>query len=135
MENKKKFKFTCSICADVWKGFLMYFTTSKYFFTEDFKTKNYYKHFLYSIGINTLLILSLFFITNLAGTGIFFQLFLGGFLAYSYNFVREWWIASRYVDKDGLGDPKLFSFEDIIFGSYGGIVGSVIAIVIYNIIN
>jgi hypothetical protein len=60
---------------------------------------------------------------HLADTGAAFQLFVGGFGAYAVNFAREWYYGIRY--------KAPWSSIDLNFGSYGGILGALIYILIF----
>jgi hypothetical protein len=102
----------------VLKMILEYITNVQYFFKKEFITERYWKHFTYSLVF-------LFFITwlfhlyvDLADTGLFFKLFISGFLAFLGNFWREVYLKDKGVSK--------FSWGDVHFGSYGGIVGALI---------
>lgn len=90
-------------------------TTVRHFFTKDFLNENYYKHFFISIGtvyvINRLI--------DLTDTPLWFELFVGYLIGYMINFTREWYYAKKSKEIK-------FSFEDIVFGGYGGIVGALI---------
>lgn len=89
-------------------------TTIKHFFTRDFLNENYYKHFFASI----FLVFTLNRVFNFSGTPLLFELFVGYLIGYGINFAREWYYAKFKEAK--------FSWEDIIFGGYGGIVGALI---------
>jgi hypothetical protein len=98
------------------KLLLFSITTARHFLTKDFLNENYYKHFFASIVIAFLVQFSLDF----SGVVIWFQLFVGYLIGYGVNFSREWYY-SKYKKAP-------FSFQDIIFGGYGGIIGSLILI-------
>jgi hypothetical protein len=110
----------CPICPILWNNIKNYVSSLKYFFTKDFITENYYKHFLYSLVLTFFSIWFLLQHAHLADTGMPFQLFIGGFGAYAVNFVREWYYAKFK------GAP--WSFIDLNFGSYGGIIGALLAV-------
>ena len=104
-------------------GIVKFFTDMKFFLTEDFIKQNYYKHFLYSL---VLTIPSIWFANeymHLKDTGIGFTIFVSAFGARAVNFVREWVYGIRY--------KAPWSWEDINFGTYGGIIGGIIAAIIF----
>lgn len=100
------------------KGIVKYITDLKYFCKQDFFLENYYKHLIYSMVISYLG--ALFFSDT--QTDKFLMLFLGGFILYGINYIREWLNAKILLAP--------FSWTDINFGSYGGIVGVIIYILL-----
>lgn len=96
------------------KSLLFAVTTARHFFTRDFLNENYYKHFFLSIGI----VYIINRLIDLTDTPIWFELFVGYLIGYGINFAREWYYAKFKEAK--------FSWEDIIFGGHGGIVGALI---------
>lgn len=107
-------------------GIIKFFTDMKFFFTKDFVKQNYHKHFLYSLVLTIPCILLMLKFMHLADTPILFQVFVGGFGAKAVNWVREWFYGVKY--------KAPWSEEDINFGTYGGIIGASIAVVLYSLI-
>lgn len=93
-------------------------TNLQYFLKKEFVTENFYKHFFASMVILFLGIR----IFDLRGLPLPFILFLGYLGGYIINFSREWYLAKFK------GTP--FSSTDIIFGGYGGLVGTLIYILL-----
>jgi len=102
----------------VLEGIKDYFTSVKYFFKPEFKTKSYNLHFYYSILIGLVLMFGMFWLTPLSTVGILPQCIFGAFIAFGFNYVKEWiWKALYNIEPD---------FRDIYFGSYGGIVATLL---------
>ena len=110
----------CSICPIIWGNIKKYLTDTAKIFTKDFIKQNYYKHLLYSLVLTFFSMWFLLLHADLADTGMVFQLFVGGFGAWVVNFVREWYYGKKY--------NAPFDFTDINFGSYGGILGALLAV-------
>jgi hypothetical protein len=104
-------------------GIIKFFTDIKFFFTKDFIKENYHKHFLYSLVLTIPSIWFMYEYMQLKDTGIGFTIFIGGFGSRGVNFVREWYYGMKY--------KASWSWEDINFGTYGGIIGAIIAILIF----
>lgn len=121
-----KFKITCPICPDLLKRLKIYITDVKYIFTSDFKKENYHKHLFYSLVLTYFSMLILLKYFHLADTPVLFKIFVGGFGAYAVNFAREWYM--------GLKFKAPWSFTDLNMGSYGGIIGAILALLTYNIL-
>jgi hypothetical protein len=109
--------------ASIWPmlrdGIVKFFSDTQFFFTKDFTEQNYQKHFLYSLVLTIPSIWFMYEYMELAATPIWFHIFMGGFGAKAVNFVREWYYGIKY------NTPC--SWEDINFGTYGGIIGAIIA--------
>ncbi len=116
----------CTICPILWNNIKKYLTDTTKIFTKDFITKNYYKHLAYSFVLTIPSIIFLMHYAHLADTGLFFQSFIGGFGAYGVNFVREWYYGKFY------GAP--WDETDLNFGSYGGILGALVGVLIYSML-
>lgn len=112
----------CLICPVIWENIKKYLTDTTKFFTKDFITQQYHKHFLYSLVLTFFSVWFLLLNADLADTGIFFQLFVGGFGAWVVNFLRERYYTKKY--------NAPFDFTDINFGSYGGIIGALLAVLL-----
>jgi hypothetical protein len=110
----------CSICPILWNNIKKYLTDTTKIFSKDFVKQNYHKHLLYSLVLTFFAMWFLLAHANLADTGMPFQLFVGGFGAYGANFVREWYYGIKY------GAP--WDFTDLNMGSYGGIIGALLAV-------
>ena len=95
-------------------------TSVQYFFTKDFIKERYYLHLLVSLVLTFISMRLLFLYFSLGDTPTAFIIFIGWFGAYLVNWVREWYYAKYH--------EAPFSFTDIIFGGYGGILGSIIYI-------
>lgn len=119
----KKFYIECTICPILKENIIKYVTDVKYAFTPDFIKQNYYKHLLYSLVLTFGAMAFLMNYAHLADTGAAFQLFVGGFGAYAVNFAREWYYGIKY--------KAPWSSIDLNFGSYGGILGALIYILIF----
>jgi hypothetical protein len=113
-----KFYFECTICPIIKQNIINYISDTKKVFAPGFVKQNYHKHLGYSVVLTFFAIWFLFEFAHLQDTGIFFQLFLGGFGAYGVNWVREWFYGKFY------GAP--WDDTDVNMGSYGGIVGTAI---------
>ena len=116
----------CPACPQVIKGLKKYVTDIKYFFSKDFKTENYYKHFFYSLVLSFGMVLLFLKFFHLSETAIWFQLFIGGFGAYFVNWVREEILREKF--------DAIFSWTDVNMGSYGGIVGAALSILTFKYI-
>ena len=110
----------CTICPILWNNIKKYLTDTTKIFSKDFVKQNYHKHLGYSLVLTFFAMWFLLAYANLADTGMPFQLFVGGFGAYGVNFVREWYYGIKY------GAP--WDFTDLNMGSYGGIIGALLAI-------
>ena len=106
------------------QAILSYFTSVKYFFKKEYKSQSYDLHFYYSILIGIPCLFFAFYFMDLNNTPLLFKMFLGGFLLYCVNFAREWYRGLMYKIKE--------DYVDMYFGSYGGIVASLIVELIYN---
>ena len=99
-------------------GIKKFFSDMKFFFSKDFIKENYHKHFGYSL---VLTIPCMWFMLNymhLADTPFWFHIFIGGFGARGVNFCKEWYHGIKY--------KAPWSWEDINFGTYGGLLAPVI---------
>ena len=114
-----KLEDVCPICTTVKDGVLKYLTDTHYLFTAKFITNRYYLHLLCSFVLSFFSIWFLIAFTQLGQTPIWFQLFLGGFGAFGVNFGRE------MVYEELYGAP--FDWTDVNFGSYGGVLGALLA--------
>jgi uncharacterized membrane protein YeaQ/YmgE (transglycosylase-associated protein family) len=117
---------TCPICPVIKNNVLGYLTDAKYIFSNKFIPNNYHKHLGYSLVLTIPSILGLIFFFDLDNVGVLFQLFMGGFGAYIVNWLRERHYAKKY--------NAPWDQVDIHMGSYGGILGAAIAILIYHIL-
>lgn len=104
-------------------GIIKFFSDMKFFFTKDFIKQNYYKHFLYSLVLTIPSIWFMYEYMHLKDTGIGFTIFVSAFGAKAVNWVREWYYGIKY--------KAPWSDEDINFGTYGGIIGGIIAAIIF----
>jgi hypothetical protein len=104
-------------------GIIKFFTDMQFFFKPDFIKENYHKHIGYSLVLTIPCILFMLNFMHLADTPTLFIIFIGGFGARAVNFVREGYLMDKYGSR--------FSWEDINFGTYGGIIGAIISIWIY----
>lgn len=105
------------------KNIKNYFVSTKYFLKKEFITELYYKHFLYSM---VLALLPLYILTNyfhLGTTPFLFQCFIGGFCCFIVNGIRE---AIKENQAKKIKHIYPFDWIDIYFGSYGGIIATVI---------
>ena len=109
----------CPICPIMWERFKNYFLDMKKAFTPLFIKNNYHKHLLYSFVLTIPTIMFFIQYADLADTGLFFQLFVGGFGAFGVNFAREWYYGKFH------GAP--WDGTDLNFGSYGGVLGALVA--------
>lgn len=110
---------TFSIFKLMWKKIKNYFLDIKKIFSPLFIKNNYHKHLFYSFILTIPSIMFLMQYFDLANTGLFFHLFIGGFGAFFVNFIREWYYGKFYNSSwDG---------TDLNFGSYGGILGALVA--------
>jgi hypothetical protein len=110
----------CTICTILWNNIKKYLTDTTKIFSKDFVKQNYHKHLGYSLVLTFFSMWLLLSYAHLAETGMPFQLFIGGFGAYAVNFVREWYYGIKY------GAP--WDFTDLNMGSYGGIIGALLAV-------
>ena len=117
-----KLEDICPICPMIKEGVLRYLTDTQYLFTSKFITNRYYLHLLCSCVLSFFSIWLLIAFTQLGGTPVWFQLFLGGFGAFGVNFLRE------MVYEELYGAP--FDWTDVNFGSYGGVLGALLTTLI-----
>ena len=110
----------CTICPILWNNIKKYLTDTTKIFGKDFVKQNYHKHLGYSLVLTFFSMWFLLLHAHLADTGIPFQLFIGGFGAYCVNFAREWYYGIKY--------KAPFDFTDLNMGSYGGIIGALLAV-------
>ena len=115
----------CTICKIMWKKIKNYFLDIKKIFSPLFIKNNYHKHLFYSFILTIPSIMFLLQYFDLADTGVFFQIFIGGFGAFFVNFIREWYYGKYH--------GSAFDGTDINMGSYGGILGAIVAIIIYKL--
>lgn len=99
-------------------GIIKFFSDLKFFFKKDFIKQNYYKHFVYSLMLTVFCIWFMLNYMHLADTPNWFHIFIGGLGARIVNFAREWYY--------GIKVKALLSWEDINFGTYGGILAAII---------
>lgn len=118
-----KLENICPICEVVKSGLLKYITDVKYIFTPLFIKNRYHLHLGYSFLLTLPSMYLLLTFLNLAGTPVWFHLFVGGFGAFGVNFLRE------LLYEDLYGAP--FDWKDVHFGSYGGILGALLATFIF----
>jgi hypothetical protein len=116
----------CTICPILWDNIKKYLTDTTKIFGKDFVKQNYHKHIGYSFVLTIPTIMFLMYYAHLADTGLFFQTSVGGFGAYGVNFVREWYYGIKY--------KAPFDFTDLNMGSYGGILGALVSVLIYSIL-
>lgn len=109
--------------TDVVYGVKRYFTDLKYFNKPEFISKSYNLHFYCSILIGIPIVLIGLIYMGLDETPFWFHMILGGFILFGINFVVEW-VKSKFfgIERD---------FTDINFGSYGGLISSFFAKLIY----
>ena len=119
-------KIECPICPIVKKGIINYFTDLRFIRTPEFKTKAYNKHLFWSLVLTIPSMFLLFLLTDLETTQILWQVFVAGFGAYSVNFVREW-VRGKFFGSE-------WDNVDINMGSYGGVLGGIISVIIYKLI-
>lgn len=103
-------------------GLLFFITDLRFFFHKDFFKENYYLHFILSVLISFGIVLFAREYMYLVDTALWFQLFIGGFAAFFINGVREIVVETREVP---------FSWTDINFGTYGGIVGAFLVTLLF----
>ena len=118
----KKFYIECTICPILRDNIVRYVTNTKKIFTPDFIKQNYHKHVGYSLVLTFFAIWFLFAYAQLGDTGNLFPIFLGGFGAYAVNFLREWYYGKFH---DAPWDNT-----DLDMGSYGGIIGAILYLLI-----
>jgi hypothetical protein len=118
-----KLENICSVCPMIKDGVLRYLTDTHYILTSKFITNRYYLHLLCSFVLSFFSIWFLIDSAHLGETPIWFQLFLGGFGAFGVNFLRE------MVYEEIYGAP--FDWTDVNFGSYGGVLGALLATLIF----
>lgn len=93
-------------------------------FSKNFIKENYYLHFFISIIISFIVIRFMCVNMYLADTPIWFHILCGWAIGYVSNVVREGYLEDK-------GKAK-FDWNDVHAGAYGGIVGSIIYILITN---
>lgn len=120
----KKFNIECTICPIIKQNIINYILDIKKIFTPDFIKQNYYKHLGYSLVLTFFSIWLLFTYAHLGETGNFFITFIGGFGAYCVNWIREWYYGLRY--------KAPFNQTDANMGSYGGILGAILCLLILS---
>jgi len=118
-----KLEDICPICPSIKDGILRYLTDTHYVLTSKFITNRYYLHLLCSFVLSFFAIWFLIDFAYLGETPIGFQLFVGGFGAYGANYLREWYY--------GMKCNAPFDWTDINFGSYGGVLGVLLATLIF----
>lgn len=119
----------CTICSSLVNNVKNYILDITKIFTPAFETENYYKHLEYSALIAVPWILFLLRFAHLADTGLFFPVFIGGFSLFAVNWIRE-----AYLNYKSKGEIP-YDITDVNMGSYGGILGAVIAMVLNHLIN
>jgi len=120
----KKFYFEVIIFPILWKNFTNYILDIKKIFTPNFIKQNYHKHLGYSLVLTFFSIWLLFTYAHLEETGNFLPIFLGGFGAYAINGVREGYYQYKY--------QAPFHQTDVNMGSYGGILGAILALLLLS---
>jgi hypothetical protein len=120
----KKFYIEFTIFPIIKKNITNYILDIKKIFTPDFIKQNYHKHVGYSLVLTFFAIWFLFAFAHLGDTGNFFPIFVGGFGAYAVNWLREAYY--NYKSKDEIK----FDQTDINMGSYGGIIGAILFLIL-----
>jgi len=115
----------CPICPVMWERTKNYFLDMKKIFGPLFIKNRYHLHLGLSFLLTIPTILFMMNYMHLADTGLFFQTFIGAFGAGIVNFVREWYYAKFY--------KAPFDGTDINMGSYGGLLGVLVAVLIYSL--
>lgn len=115
-------KIECPICPVIKENILKYVTDTKKIFTSEFVQQNYHKHLGYSLVLTFFAIWLLFVNAHLGDTGILFPIFVGGFGAYVVNWVRERYYAKKY--------NAPWDQVDVHMGSYGGVLGAVVFLLV-----
>jgi len=110
----------CTICPILWNNIKKYLTDTTKIFSKDFVKQNYHKHLGYSLVLTFFSMWFLLIHAHLADTGMPFQLFIGGVGAYAVNFLREWYYSKYH--------KAPWDFTDLNMGSYGGIIGALLAV-------
>ena len=109
------------------KTMLTFFTSFKTIFFKDFVKERRHLHFSLSI----LMVFSCFIFAHyfmyFSGGPIWVYLILGWFNGYSVNWLREAYY--NYKSKDEIK----FDYLDVYAGAYGGIVASIIYILLFTI--
>ena len=116
----------CTICPILWNNIKKYLTDTTKIFGKDFVKQNYHKHLCYSLVLTIPSIIFFMYCADLADTGLLFQTFVGGFGAYFVNGVREWYYGKKY--------NAPWDWTDLNMGSYGGIIGVLVAVLICSIL-
>ena len=101
-----------------------FFTSFPQIFFKDFFKERRYLHFICSIVITFLFLLFAYKYMHLGDLPILFIVFLGWFQSYTMNWSREWY----YNYKSKYEIP--FDYLDIYAGAYGGIIASIIYLII-----
>ena len=101
-----------------------FFTSFPQIFFKDFFKERRYLHFICSIVITFLSLLFAYRYMYIEDLPILFIVFLGWYEAYAVNWAREWYYnyKSKYETS--------FDYLDIYAGAYGGIVASIIYLII-----
>jgi hypothetical protein len=120
----KKFYFEVIIFPVLWKSITNYILDIKKIFTPNFIKQNYHKHLGYSLVLTFFSIWLLFTYAHLGETGNFLPIFLGGFGAYAINGLREGYYQHKY--------QAPFDQTDVNMGSYGGILGAILALLLLS---
>ena len=118
----KKFYFECTICPIIKQNVINYISDTRKIFGPDFVKQNYHKHLGYSATLTFSAIWFLFAFAHLGDTGNFFPIFLGGFGAYAVNGLREGYYQQYH--------QAPFNQTDVNMGSYGGILGAILCLLI-----
>jgi hypothetical protein len=91
-------------------------------FSKNFFKQRYYLHFFVSIAISFVVIRFMCVNMHLADTPIWFQILCGWVIGYLVNIIRE-----EYLEDTG---KAKFDWNDVHAGAYGGIVGSILYILL-----
>lgn len=116
----------CTICSMIWEKIKNYFMDMTKIFGPLFIKNRYHLHMGLSFLLTVPSILFMMFFMNLDGTGLPFQVFLGGFGAFGVNFIRELIYEEIY--------KAPYDRTDVNMGSYGGLLGALVAVYIYTLL-
>jgi hypothetical protein len=104
---------------------LTFFTSFPQIFFKDFVKERRHLHFSYSIVITLASFIFAHFFMKFAGGPILVYLIIGWFEAYTFNWLRE-----AYFEYKSNYEIE-FDYLDVYAGAYGGILASIIYLLIF----